>query len=295
MRTTWQRRQGRDEAVTAPVSLIVSAFAPVPDVRRTLTPLLRARPATTTLLLIDLGGGRRRLGGSALAQVYGQLGNEVPDLDDPGALGAFFESIQRCARQDACSRTTTAPTAGCSRRWPKWRSPRAAVSTSTLDGMPASRLPALFAEELGAVVQVRAADADAILRAVRATTALAACAIGAPTRRRSHPHRASTATLVLDEARIDLQRAWSATTHAMQTLRDNPDVADQEYERMLDAARSRPLAATDVRSRRRRRRALRRTRRAARAWRSCASRASTARSRWRPRSTAPASTPSTCT
>ena len=93
MRTTW-RDQGRDMAVTAPVSLIVTAFAPVEDVRRALTPLLRRDCGDTDLLWIDLGAGKRRLGGSALAQVYGQLGDVAPDLDDPARLAAFFGAIE---------------------------------------------------------------------------------------------------------------------------------------------------------------------------------------------------------
>ena len=98
MRTTW-RDHGVDKAVTAPISLVVSAFAPVPDARRTLTPLLRLDQGDTTLLLIDVAEGRRRLGGSALAQVYGQLGNEAPDLDDPDRLAQFFAFVQQQHRQ----------------------------------------------------------------------------------------------------------------------------------------------------------------------------------------------------
>ena len=92
MRTTW-RDDGRDQAVTAPVSLIVTAFAPVPDVRRALTPLLERNRGRTVLLWIDLGAGKGRLGGSALAQVYGQLGDVAPDLDDPRPLVAYFAEI----------------------------------------------------------------------------------------------------------------------------------------------------------------------------------------------------------
>src|SRR5207249_11854609 len=100
MRTTW--REGNiDKAVTAPISLIVSAFARVDDARRTLTPLLRSnRGEEDTLLLVDLGNGRNRLGASALAQVYGQLGNRGPDVDDPAVLKAFFVTIQALRAQD---------------------------------------------------------------------------------------------------------------------------------------------------------------------------------------------------
>ena len=94
MRTTWSD-DGVDKAVTAPVSLIISAFAPVPDARKMLTPLLRFDRGDTVLVHLDLAGGQRRLGASSLAQVYGQLGNDAPDLDDPRLLAAFFELVQR--------------------------------------------------------------------------------------------------------------------------------------------------------------------------------------------------------
>jgi phosphoribosylformylglycinamidine synthase len=96
MRTTWRDpKNGEEKSVTAPVSLIVSAFAPVTEVRRTLTPQLRTDAGETELVLVDLGGGRNRLGGSILAQCFSRLGGEAPDLDDPAVLGAFFAAIQK--------------------------------------------------------------------------------------------------------------------------------------------------------------------------------------------------------
>src|SRR6058998_2620762 len=99
MRTTW-RDGGTEHAVTAPISLIVSAFAPVPDARQALTPQLRLDQGETMLLLVDLGNGQNRLGGSALAQVHGRLGNVAPDLDDPDTLKGFFATVQELHSQD---------------------------------------------------------------------------------------------------------------------------------------------------------------------------------------------------
>ncbi len=93
MRSVWEQ-DGEQRAVTAPLSLIISAFAPVSDVRRTLTPELRTDLGDSDLVLIDLGKGRNRLAGSALAQVYKQVGHHGPDLDDPAALRAFFAAVQ---------------------------------------------------------------------------------------------------------------------------------------------------------------------------------------------------------
>ncbi len=93
MKVTWEQA-GEVREVTSPVSLIVSAFAPCVDVRKTLTPQLRATSDDSVLLLVDLGSGRNRLGGSVLAQAYGQLGDEAPDVDEPGKLKACFAALQ---------------------------------------------------------------------------------------------------------------------------------------------------------------------------------------------------------
>ena len=231
MRTTW-REDGVDKAVTAPISLVVSAFAPVTDTRAASTPLLRLDVGVTELLLIDVGAGRRRLGGSSLAQVHAQLGDEVPDLDDPQRLAAFFALIQklRAAHRllayhdigDGGVIVTLAEMAFASR------------SGLDIDLAPlgAEPLAAMFAEELGAVVQVSAADTPTVLKQAR-DAGLSAYRLGHPTRNGRIRVRSGGKT-VIDESRIDLHRAWSSTTHAMQRLRDNPEAADQEYARLLD-------------------------------------------------------------
>src|SRR5271170_6504721 len=99
MKTTWTDGTVNKE-VAAPVSLIISAFASVADVRKTLTPHLRTDCGDTDLILIDLGFNLCRLGGSALAQVYGQTGDTVPDIESPKTLRAFFEAIQKLNRED---------------------------------------------------------------------------------------------------------------------------------------------------------------------------------------------------
>ena len=232
MRTTWQ--DGRvEKSVTAPISLVVSAFAPVKDARRVLTPQLRAREEPTLLLWIDLGHGRHRLGGSALAQVFGQLGNDCPDLDAAASLAAFFATVQGLHEDglllayhdigDGGLLATLAEMAFASRCGLDITLPKT--------GTP---LAVLFAEELGAVVEVRAADRDAIAARL-AQSGLVGHWVGAPT----HGERIRIAfdgATLLDESRVDLHRAWSATTHAMQRMRDNPDAADDEYARILDIA-----------------------------------------------------------
>jgi len=231
MRTTWRDGGGVDKAVTAPVSLIVSAFASIDDARECLTPLLRLDQGETSLLHLDIAAGRRRLGASALAQVYGQLGNDAPDIE-ASRLAAFFALVQ-CLRterrllayhdvSDGGVFATLAEMAFASR----------CGLDVALPGAPDDALAELFAEELGAIVQVRAGDVDIIGSQAR-EAGIAATVIATPMRGDRVTVRCGAAT-VLDESRIDLHRAWSATTHAMQHMRDNPRAADDEYGRIGD-------------------------------------------------------------
>ena len=233
MRTTW-RDDGRDKAVTAPVSLVVTAFAPVPDVRRALTPLLRQDHGGTGLLWIDLGAGKQRLGGSALAQVYGQLGDVAPDLDDATQLAAFFAAIQALVAEGRLLAYHDIGDGGLVATLCEMAFASRCGLDIALDAVPGDPLAMLFAEEPGAVVQVRATERAAVAGRI-AAAGLAVHAIGAPA-----PHDRITigahGETVLDEKRIDLHRAWSATTHELQRLRDNPESVDQEYSRILDAA-----------------------------------------------------------
>jgi phosphoribosylformylglycinamidine synthase len=243
MRTTWRDADGA-KSVTAPVSLIVSAFASIADARACLTPLLRMDRGATALVHLDIAAGRRRLGASTLAQVYGQLGADAPDVEAP-RLAAFFSLVQRLhadARllayhdiSDGGLFTTLVEMAFASRCHLDVALPVAADAA----------LAALFAEELGAVVQVRAADVDDVLAQAR-DAGVAATAIGTVSRGDRVVIRCGD-RIVLDEPRIELHRAWSATTHAMQRLRDNPHAADDEYTRLLhDDAGIVPALTFDV-------------------------------------------------
>ncbi|HET9762055.1 MAG TPA: phosphoribosylformylglycinamidine synthase, partial [Casimicrobiaceae bacterium] len=233
MRTTW-RDGDAERSVTAPVSLVVSAFARVPDARRVLTPELALDRGDTLLLLIDLGNGQERLGGSALAQVYGRLGTAPPDLDDPELLKSFFAIVQSLHaagrllayhdRSDGGLFATLVEMAFAS---------RCGLAIS-LDELPGEALAGLFSEELGAVVQVACDDRHDVVGAFEAG-GLRCVAIGEPASGERVRIVRDGVTL-FDESRVELQRAWSSTSHAMQRLRDHPEAADQEYERILDAA-----------------------------------------------------------
>ncbi len=235
MRAVWSGK-GKERSVTAPVSLIVSAFAPVVDVRKSLTPQLRTDAGGTELLLIDLGRGKNRLGGCALAQVYGQIGNETPDADHPDDLKNFFTTVQVLNetelllayhdRSDGGLITTICEMAFAGR----------AGVTIALDDLAVDDLAALFSEELGVVVQVRSADADAVITQFHAA-GLQGCVhrLGRPN---DELRIACTRNgkMIFSEDVLALQRIWAETSHRMRSLRDNPECARQEYDALLDRA-----------------------------------------------------------
>ncbi|MEA5098824.1 MAG: phosphoribosylformylglycinamidine synthase, partial [Burkholderiaceae bacterium] len=175
MRTTWN--DGQDKSVTSPVSLIVSSFAPVSDIRRVLTPQLRTDAGDTTLLLLDLGRGQNRLGASALAQVIQQLGNEVPDVDNANDLKAFFAAIQQLNAEDKLLAYHDRSDGGlfvalCEMAFAGHCGLNIALDSLVADDRSASNqnekvLRVLFTEELGAILQVRTADRDAVLEVLR--------------------------------------------------------------------------------------------------------------------------------
>jgi phosphoribosylformylglycinamidine synthase len=235
MKTVW-RQEGAERAATAPLSLIVSAFAPVGDVRRTLTPQLRTDQDDTDLVLIDLGKGRNRLAGSALAQVYRQVGHHPPDLDDPGALKAFFAVIQELNAAGLLLAYHDRSDGGlfaclCEMAF----AGRCGVSVELI-ALGDEPLAALFAEELGAVVQVRHTDTDSVLEALHeAGLGHYGHVIG--TLNDSDQVIFTHDTLsVFTERRVNLQRAWSETTFRMQALRDNSECAQEEFDALLDVA-----------------------------------------------------------
>jgi phosphoribosylformylglycinamidine synthase len=231
MRTTW-RDGDIERAVTAPVSLVVSAFAPVPDARACATPLLDLQRGETALLHFAVAGARTRLGASALAQVLGQTGGEPPDIPRAQDLAAVFRVVQKLHADGHLLAYHDVGDGGLFVSLAEMAFASRCGLDVALDVRAADALAALFAEEAGAVVQVSAAHADAVLAAAR-TAGVAATRIGVPVRGGRIRIRAG-GEAVLDEARADLHRAWSATTHAMQRLRDNPDAADQEHARLAD-------------------------------------------------------------
>jgi phosphoribosylformylglycinamidine synthase len=258
MRTAWRAGED-DKQVIAPLSLVVSAFAPVDDARGTLTPRLRSDQGDSELLLIDLGAGKNRLGGSILAQVHGALGETGPDADDPRRVRALFEAVQALAQQGLLLAYHDRSDGGlfatvCEMAFAGHcgvtLSLDAIAFDAAMDDVDAFKrnsdsqlagrmhdlaLAALFAEELGAVLQIRSAERGRVMDLLRAH-GLGECThiVGQPNAR-DEIRITRNAKPVFARPRIELQRAWSETTWRMQALRDNPACAQEEYDRVLDA------------------------------------------------------------
>jgi phosphoribosylformylglycinamidine synthase len=231
MRTVWQQ-DGEQRVMAAPLSLIVSAFAPVRDAAATLTPELRWNLGDTDLLLVDLGKGRNRLGGSCLAQVYGQVGRHAPDLDDPEVLRCFFLVIQDLAAEGLILAYHDRSDGGLFATLCEMAFAGRCGLRVALDVLAADDPAALFSEELGAVLQVRHVDTDDVQKALHDLgLGQHSHVIGSLSdddyltfTRRGRP--------VLRESRATLQQAWSATSRCMQALRDHPECAAEEHARI---------------------------------------------------------------
>ncbi|MDP1653993.1 MAG: phosphoribosylformylglycinamidine synthase [Rhodocyclaceae bacterium] len=255
MRTRWEEG-GQTKTVTAPLSLIATAFAPCADIRTTLTPQPQSDElGETELILIDLGQGRNRLGGSALAQVHGVSGDVPPDVDAT-LLKAFFGAIQKLRPQilayhdrsdgglfatvcemgfaghlgvslnlDALCFDPLMNDVDGIERFPE-----------IIDGRMRDRMiAALFNEELGAVIQVRRADRTTVMQTLR-DAGLGACAHSIGTLNAADEIRVwRNAKSALAVRRVELQRCWSEVSFQIARLRDDPDCAQEEFDALLDA------------------------------------------------------------
>ncbi|MDX1500218.1 MAG: phosphoribosylformylglycinamidine synthase [Woeseiaceae bacterium] len=231
LRARWEADQQTFDVV-APVSLIVSAFAPVTDVRRHLTPQLRKVDEPSYLLLFDLGSGKDRLGGSCLAQVFRQHGGATPDLDDAGRLIAFFAAIQELNERDMLLAYHDRSDGGLFATLAEMMfAGRLGVSVR-LPGKGGDIVAPLFSEEAGAVVQVAKKKLTQV-QMILDRTGASANVIG---RVESDPVLTvkDSERTVLKLGRAEMQREWSSVSYRIQALRDNPATAKQEYRRIGD-------------------------------------------------------------
>ncbi|QXW26927.1 phosphoribosylformylglycinamidine synthase [Acinetobacter johnsonii] len=221
MRTTW-KDEGEDKSVTSPMSGVITAFAPVTDVRKTLTPELKNEESV--LVRIDLSKGQFRLGGSILAQVYKAIGSVTPDVDSFDDFKAFFALVQDWNNRGLIKAYHDIGDGG--------------LLATVAEMMFAARLgvaledqstESLFAEEIGAVLQISASDWATLAEEVAASTLRDAIAVIGTV---NNTDQLTVNGLVLERA--DLQVAWTEVSHQIQRLRDNVETADQEFALITD-------------------------------------------------------------
>jgi phosphoribosylformylglycinamidine synthase len=242
MRVVWD--EGR-RAVSSPVSLVITAFARVGDARLALTPELVLDRGDTELLLVDLGAGRCRLGGSALAQVYGGLAGEPPDVDDPALLRALFEGVAALRAEGLLLAYHDRSDGGLFATLAEMAFASGVGLDVELDGAGPEPLRALFNEELGVVLQVRRGDGERVFseferRGLRRGPGGHLSRVAAP-RKDGRFVVTRGGREVFAAACAELRRTWSETSHRLQALRDNSDCAHEEFESVADTA-SRALA-----------------------------------------------------
>ncbi|MFU8617515.1 phosphoribosylformylglycinamidine synthase [Neisseria sp. LACPHL-SPEC-2024-00856] len=261
MKTVWQDGEEK-KSVVSPLSLIISAFAPVQDVRKTVTPELK-NVEDSVLLFVDLGFGKARMGGSAFGQVYNNMSGDAPDLDDTGRLKAFYGVIQQLVAEDkllayhdrsdgglfaTLAEMAFAGRCGISADIDCLMDKFLPIHHPDFQGDPAEGLSdelynhaaikILFNEELGAVIQIRQQDRDYVDAAFKAANLIDAVSwIGSPDFDNEFISFFGYGYF-LEQNRADLQRAWQETSHAIQKLRDNPACADSEFALIGDNERS---------------------------------------------------------
>ncbi|MCJ8311765.1 MAG: phosphoribosylformylglycinamidine synthase [Saccharospirillaceae bacterium] len=238
MRTKWDE-DGAEKSVTSPLSLIITGFAPVTDVRKTLTPELKTQDGETSLILIDLGRGKNRLGATALTQVFNQIGSEPADLDDAEDLKAFFAVIQGLNgdgkimayhdRSDGGLFTTICEMAFAGRTGVD-------IQLQTLIEDENQCLDVLFSEELGAVIQVSNEDLEDVLYQFNGSGLGDCTHVIGQLNQDDHVRFNYKTVEVLANMRTQYLRFWSETSYQMQVRRDNPDCAKQEFDLLLDAS-----------------------------------------------------------
>ena len=229
MKTTWEEN-GEKKSVTAPLSLVISSFARVEDVRKTVTPQLRTDKGASRLLLIDLGERKNRLGATALAQVYKQLGDKPADVVNVAKLKNFFNAMQALVaerkllayhdRSDGGLITTLAEMAFAG---------NCGVDVD-ISALGDNDLAVLFNEELGAVIQVSESELSAVREVLKAHDLLGLTYELGSVSSEDRFEITRGSKKLLSEKRSELRGIWAELTHQMQRLRDNPECADQEFE-----------------------------------------------------------------
>lgn len=233
MKSKWEEN-GEEKSVTSPLSLIITSFARIADVRKTVTPELRMDKGDSVLMHIDLGQGKQRLGATALAQVYKQLGDKSADIDSAELLKNFFYAVQSLVKEDLLLAYHDIGDGGLIVTLLEMAF--AGHTGLNIDVQNEDLLANLFSEELGAVIQVKQDDLETVEQILIETgLANSTSILGAPEAGNEIVVRQG-GEIVLQRSRTELRTIWAETTYQMQALRDNPVCATQEFEAKADNA-----------------------------------------------------------
>jgi phosphoribosylformylglycinamidine synthase len=228
MRTAWHDGT-REKAVTSPMSLIISAFTPVEDVRKTVTPQLRTDLGNTSLLLVDLGFGQNRLGASCLAQVYNQIGDTPADVDNAEHLKGFFNAMQEVLEKDALIAYHDRSDGGLFATLAEMAFAGRCGVDADISELGDDDLAVLFNEELGAVLQVKNRDTKRVIAAFEKAGLADAVKVIGTVNDRDEIRFSRGEQVVLANSRVQYQQWWSETSYRIQAMRDNPECAKQEF------------------------------------------------------------------
>jgi len=236
MKTKWDEN-GTEKSVTSPMSLIITAFGVVEDIRKTVTPELRIDLGETRIVAIDLSKGKKRLGGSCLAQVYKHLGNETPDVDSPETLKGFFNAMQTLVRDEKLIAYHDISDGGLFTSVVEMAfagHTGVDIDLTKLTSTSGNDVDVLFNEELGAVIQIRESDVDAF-HAIVAEHGIEDCCTDIGRINNEDTIRFSRdGEVVLENSRTYYRTTWAQTTYQMQSMRDNPECAQQEHDVKFD-------------------------------------------------------------
>lgn len=236
MKTAWQDESGQQKQVTSPLSLVISAFAAVDDVRKTLTPELKHVNEENELLLVDLGLAQDRIGASCLAQVYQKIGRAPADLDAPELLLNFFNAIQTLNKQQLLLAYHDRSDGGLLVSLCEMAFAGHCGVELSMDELNAQVIPALFSEELGAVIQIRKQDKDAVLAIFSKYNLLDAVKSVGSAVADDQLLITQSGKQLLSKSMSEYRMLWAQTTYQMQTLRDNPDCAKEELEQKANVS-----------------------------------------------------------
>ncbi|MBT1450754.1 phosphoribosylformylglycinamidine synthase [Glaciecola sp. XM2] len=230
MKTAWD-----DKSVTAPLSLVITGFGAVRDVRKTLTPELDTSNQAGALYLLDIARGKQRLGGSCLAQVYQAIGNQAPDVDSAADLLSFFNAVQSMNEKGLIQAYHDRSDGGVFATLVEMAFAAKTGLDIDVSGLGTDAAASLFNEELGAVLQISDENIDAVT-AILNTHGLSECFHSiAKLNAEDEIRIVHNGKTIMQNTRVHYRTLWASTTHAMQTLRDNPKCAAQEHAAKQDA------------------------------------------------------------